>query len=282
MKRILLPTDFSPNALHAIHYAMKLMRDSTCVFYLMHAYTPDLYRVDYALGSPGILGLPDDYQQKAEKALEKLREQILANFHEPRHSFVSHAALNTLKAETKRMVKNENIDLVIMGTQGVTGAKDILFGSNTVQLFRESDVPVLAVPETYTFDKLDQILFPTDYDIDFDGPTLDVLLELTDLWGANLNIIHVTPPNGLTQKQKKNQQALEKRLRKFNYELHDLPDQPLVDAINAYGQTWSIDLLAMVENQHSFFEGLVREPVLKTLGLYTAVPFLVMPKTLKN
>ena len=282
MKRILLPTDFSENALHAIRYAVRLLKDTTCVFYLMHAYTPELYRVDYALGSPGQLGLPDNYQQKSETSLEKLRDQLLKEFHDPRHTFVTHAALNTLKMEAKRMIQNENIDMVIMGTQGVTSAKDIFLGSNTVQLFNELDVPVLAVPEKYQLDGLSQVLFPTDYKIDYRGPFLDTLLRLLDIWGAKLNVLHVTPPTGLTPTQQVNKEALEKRLEKLNYELHDLPDQEITDAINAFQKEWSIDLLAMVQNQHSFWERLIREPVVRNMGLHTDIPFLVLPENQKN
>ncbi|NAY92420.1 universal stress protein [Muricauda sp. JGD-17] len=282
MKRILLPTDFSENALHAIRYAVKLMKNSTCVFYLMHAYTPELYRVDYALGSPGQLGLPDNYQQKAETALKKLQSQIEKDFHDSRHTFVSHAALNTLKMEVKRMVKNENIDLIIMGTQGVTGAGDILFGSNTVQLFRESDVPVLAVPEAYEFDELNQILFATDYKVDYSDPILDTMLELANTWNSSLNVMHVTPATGLTAAQQSNKENLEKKLTGLDYKVHDLPDQELTDAINAFQKEWSIQLLVMMQNQHSFFERLVREPVIKTIGLHTEIPFLVLPSNPKN
>ncbi len=282
MKRILLPTDFSDNALHAIQYAVKLLKDTTCVFFLMHAYTPELYRVDYALGSPGQLGLPDNYQQKAETALEKLRDHLLKESREPRHTFVTHAALNTLKMEAKRMVQNENIDMVIMGTQGVTGAKDILLGSNTVQLFNELNVPVLAVPEKYQFKRLEQVLFPTDYKIDYEKSTLDTLFWLMNVWGARFNVLHITPPTGLTAEQQKNKEALENRLVKLDFELYDLPDQEITDAINAFQKEWSIDLLAMVQNQHSFWERLIREPVVRNMGLHTDIPFLVLPENHKN
>ena len=76
MFKVVLPTDFSENAFHAISYAVKLLENSTCIFYLVHAYTPAIYRVDYTLGSPGQLGLPDDERYKAEEALEKTRKRI--------------------------------------------------------------------------------------------------------------------------------------------------------------------------------------------------------------
>src|SRR5690606_40442057 len=134
MMKIVLPTDFSENAFHAIEYALRLCEKVTCVFYLVHAYTPPIYRIDYALGSPGQMGLPDDHKYMAEASLEKLIKRIHEKFDNPKHDFVAHASFNTLADEIEDIVKKENMDLVIMGTQGATGAKEILYGYNKLHV----------------------------------------------------------------------------------------------------------------------------------------------------
>ena len=50
MKNILLPTDFSENSWNAIKYALQLFKTETCKFYLLNAYTPIIYDVEYVLG----------------------------------------------------------------------------------------------------------------------------------------------------------------------------------------------------------------------------------------
>ncbi|HBY66519.1 MAG TPA: universal stress protein, partial [Flavobacteriaceae bacterium] len=59
----------------------------------------------------------------------------------------------------KQAVSLYKIDLIIMGTNGATGAKEVLFGSNTLNVIRNVDCPVLAIPENFSFEKMKYSLF---------------------------------------------------------------------------------------------------------------------------
>ncbi|RDY58041.1 universal stress protein [Flagellimonas nanhaiensis] len=282
MKKILLPTDFSENAFNAMCYAVELLQSTTCIFFIVHAYTPALYRVDYSMGSPGKFGLPDDHQHLAETTLDKIVKRLRKLYPNPKHTYVPHAAFNTLDDEMCSVVKNENIDMIIMGTQGATGAKEVLFGSNTVHIFRKVGIPVLAVPSTYKFSALKEIAFPTDYEIDYKRTELDVILWLSKIWESKINVIHVTAPQGLTSEQKKYKRALEKMIKDTPHQVHDLPDQELINAINVFQERVPFGLLVMVKNKHSFLERLFVEPVIRNIGLHSNVPFLVLPYKSKS
>ncbi len=43
MKKILIPIDFSENAINAVNYALALFKDEFCKFYILHAYQEDIY-----------------------------------------------------------------------------------------------------------------------------------------------------------------------------------------------------------------------------------------------
>ena len=277
MIRVVLPTDFSKNAFHAISYAVKLLENSTCIFYLVHAYTPPVYRADYTLGSPGQFGLPDNEKYKAEEALEKTIKKIKAQFNVPTHSFVVHAAFNSLTDEIASISQKENIDFVVMGTQGATGAKEILFGSNTVNVIQKTEIPVLAVPSTFEYKPPYNILFPTDYEVDYKKANIDFLLKFSKLVHSKLHIMHVANPDGLDGDQADNKTYLEGMLLESNHKFYDLPNQELIGAINGFQKENPVELLAMVKNKHSFIERLFVEPIIKNIGLHAKVPFLVLP-----
>ncbi|WP_418501594.1 universal stress protein [Flagellimonas sp.] len=277
MTKILVPTDFSPNAFHAIEYALRLCENATCEFYLLHVYSPPIYRIDYALGSPGQIGLPDEHKYIAESSLEKLLEQIKEKFENHRHTFVLHASLNTLVDEIKNIVQRENIDFVVMGTQGATGAKEILLGSNTVQAMENMEVPVLAIPSNFGFELPRHLLFPTDFEVDYGRAPLDFLFWIAKLWHSKIHILHVSSPGGLTLEQENNKAKLEGLMLEHNHDSHDLPDQELIQAINSFQERMPIDMLSMINNRHSFFERLFMEPVIKNIGMHSKVPFLVLP-----
>ncbi|WP_375324143.1 universal stress protein [Flagellimonas sp. GZD32] len=280
MVRVILPTDFSENAYNAITYAVKLLEHSTAVFFVMHAYTPPIYRMDYTFGSPGQFGLPDDQRYQVEEELDKTRKRIESEFPNPKHTFFTHAAFNALGDEIESMSRLENVDFLVMGTQGATGAKEILFGSNTVRTIDKLSIPVLAVPSHYTYGTPHNMLFPTDYEVDYNKAQLPFLLTISKLWHSKLHILHVAHPDGLTEEQSDNKTFLEGKLLERNTEFYDFPDQEVVTAINNFLKDNTVEMLVMVKNKHSLIEKLFVEPVIKNIGFHSEIPFLVLPYNL--
>lgn len=118
MKKILLPTDFSDNAWNAIVYALNFFRNESCTFFILHTYTPTFYRLDYMLGGPAFSAIPDTGVERAQAGLEKTLSDISGQYSNPKHQFQGLSAFNTLTDEIVEVTKRENIELVVMGTQG--------------------------------------------------------------------------------------------------------------------------------------------------------------------
>ena len=277
MKNILVPTDFSDNAFNAIRYAVQLYKGQETTFYLLHTYTPPIFQVEYLFYSPSQVGLGDPYQVKAIKQLQELKERLQREFDNPKYTFVTRAAFNTLTDEVLNMTLNERIDLIVMGTKGVTGAKEILFGTNTIQVINKATCPVIAVPSGFEFEAPKSILFPTDYVINFDNEQLQQLLEISKKNDADVDVIHVSAGYELTKDQEKNKQKLNSVLDKINHQFHNLPDQGVIDAINQFLSKKKMNLLVMVRNKNTFLERLFVEPVIKKIGININIPFMVVP-----
>lgn len=281
MKKILIPTDFSVNAYNAISYALKLYKDEEATFYLMNTYTPAVYQSEYLLFSPGQIGLGDIYQENSEKKLNEVKDCVMEEFNNPKHTFMIHSAFNTLVYEIVETTKNENIDVIVMGTQGATGAKEILLGTNTVHVIKNALCPVLVVPPGYTFEAPKEILFPTDYDVDFMQTGLQVLTDLAKFHGSKIDILHVSLGNELTTKQLENKSKLGESLANIPHRFHDVRDQEIITAINDFQTDQKINLLIMIRNKHTFLERLFIEPIIKKIGFHVTIPFLVLPHNSK-
>ena len=158
MTRILLPTDFSENALTAIRYALTLYKDLKCTFFLLNSYMPPVYHTEYLMGSPAQIGLGDIVQQNSQDNLEALKNTLEKEFNNPLHTFITHSALNVLSSEITRTVEAEKIDIIVMGTQGASGAKEILLGTNTVHVIKNAKCPVLVIPSSFEYEAPEQIL----------------------------------------------------------------------------------------------------------------------------
>ncbi len=277
MKKILLPTDFSDNSIKAISYAFKIFKNAKCKFYLMHTYMPPVYNAEYLVGSPGLIGLGDVMQETSMTQLEKLKSRLEKEYNNPNHSLVIHTAFNTLVNEVMETVESEGIHLVVMGTKGATGAEEILFGTNTVHVIRKANCPVLVVPPNFEYENPMEILFPTDYEIVYNKEKLSPLLDIANEYGSQINVLHVSTGYELTPDQEKQKKGLEKILGNTAL-FHNVPNNEIIDAINAFQAKEKINLLVMVQNKHTFMERLFIEPVIKKIGFHVTIPFLVIPQ----
>ncbi|MEX0289187.1 MAG: universal stress protein [Flavobacteriaceae bacterium] len=277
MMKILLPTDFSDNSFEAIRYALLVFKDVETTFYLMHTYTPPVYHTEYLLEFPAQYGLGDAYQQTAQEELEKLKQRLEVQFKNPKHSFVIHAAFNTLLNEVADIVDQQDIDLIVMGTKGATGAKEILFGSNTVHVIKRAQCPVIAIPPHFEYEAPKEMLFPTDYEIEYDKEKLAKFLNIAKLHKSRINVMHVRTGYDLTEVQETNKQQLESLLGSSSI-FHDMPDNGIIAAVNEFQLMNPVNLLVMVQNKHTFLERLFIEPVIKKIGFHITVPFMVIPQ----
>ncbi|SDS13207.1 Nucleotide-binding universal stress protein, UspA family [Maribacter dokdonensis] len=277
MTRILLSTDFSENALTAIRYALTLYKDLKCTFFLLNSYMPPVYHTEYLIGSPAQIGLGDIVQQNSQDNLEALKNTLEKEFNNPLHTFITHSALNVLSSEITRTVEAEKIDIIVMGTQGASGAKEILLGTNTVHVIKNAKCPVLVIPSGFEYEAPEQILFPNDFEVWLDKKSLEQLLKITHSHISLVNVMHVYTGDELNPIQEKNKEQLAKVLSESGF-FHEVPSNEVIAAINEFQIKQKINLLVMIQNKHTFFERLFIEPVIKKIGFDVTVPFLVIPQ----
>ncbi|RCW92012.1 universal stress protein [Winogradskyella arenosi] len=281
MRQILLPTDFSKNAWNAITYAIQLFKDEACTFHILNVYTPIIYHLEYVVGYPEQFGLVDAVRDTSKRHLEETLTKIRTtlNLYEG-HEFKTYSKFDTVHAGIKTAVEDLNIDLIIMGTKGATGAKEVLFGSNTVHLFNAINCPILAIPSQFTFEAPHELLFPTDLELNYEAVPLQVLKHIVEKNHARLNIMHVSTGYELTEKQEQNKATLAAQFKNLAYLYHDIQHNEIPKAINEFQVKHKIDLLVMINNKHSFFENLFFKKTLHQIGFHLNVPFLVLPSAL--
>ncbi|WP_178988329.1 universal stress protein [Winogradskyella schleiferi] len=278
MKQILLPTDFSENSWNAIAYAIQLFKDEECTFHLLNTYIPVIYNLEYVIGYPEQFGLVDAVRDTSRQNLFKVVSRISSEFIKTKnHTFQTHAKFDTMLSGVRDAIEEFDIDLIVMGTKGATGAKEILFGSNTVQVFNEMKCPVLAIPSGFAYKAPHEILFPTDLDAIYKHSNLKILKDIVSSNQARLNAMHVSTGYELTEKQERNKDLLESMFKDSAFLFHDIKTMEVTHAINEFQVKHKINLLVMINNKHSFFENLFFKNVINQIGFHLNVPFLVIP-----
>src|SRR5680860_799480 len=277
MIKILLPTDFSENAYNAIKYAVELFENEESNFYLLNTYTPVLYDTEYILYSPSPLSLHEIYRNKSLKGLEKIERQINKDLPNSKHKWELVSSFNMLSDEIKIQVKEKKIDLMVMGTQGATGARMILFGTHTVHAIKKASCPLLAIPSGFKFKTLKNILFPTDYDLKFTDKYLNFLKRLIEKHASTIHIVNVYFGIPLDTEQEKSKKFLIDYFKNIQHEFYKIEKSSVPEGIDEFQNKNPVDLLVMISNKHSFFENLLFRPVINEIGFHIKIPFLVIP-----
>ncbi len=277
MKKILLPTDFSENSLNAIRYAVQLFKDQKCNFILLNTYTPVIYHVQYMEVGAAQFGLLDALREKSQNGLKTVQDTIEKEFPNPKHFFSRISAFNMLVSEIELLYEEKTMDMIVMGTQGASGLKEVLFGSNMIHVLKNSKCPLLAVPSAYTFQAPHELLFPSDYGVDFEERHVSEIKNIASLFAARLHILHVTNADELTASQEENKQKLATHFKGISHLFHTVHHHDIGVAISEFQSQSRIDFLAMLNNKHSFFENLFFGSKVKRIGLHLDTPFLVIP-----
>ena len=280
MKNILLPTDFSENAWNATQYALELYKNDACHFYLLNTYTPAIVHSRFmAVNTEGRL-LEDACHSASEQGLKKLLKRLSQNQLHPEHHFSTISSFNLLTEQIKETVEELNIDMIITGTQGASGLKEIFLGSNTVRIIKSKlSCPVLVVPESYSFKAPKEIALVTDFKRNFDAAVIAPIKQMAIHLEARVRIMHINENEQLNKYQKSNLSILEEYLSEVRTSLHWMPHfASKADVIQAFIEELGIDMLAMVRYSHSFLEELTREPVITKVAFHTNIPLLTIPE----
>ncbi|WP_103864151.1 universal stress protein [Aquimarina sp. I32.4] len=280
MKRILVPTDFSNNAYSALFYATRLFKDEECIFYILNTFdvqTPVFTsRLDTGKGDKLYKKLSNESQEKLDEVVHAITRET----REFNHTFESLSVSKKILETINKTIQNKDIDLVVMGTKGASGAKEVLVGSNTVKVIKKiKDCTVLAIPSELEYQNPSEIAFATDFKTAFTKEELRPITDIATMCSSNIRILHISEKEKLDDTQEHNLQGLKDNLGDLNYCIHWIPRMEQKTAhITEFIETANIDILCMAHRKHGFIESVTREPVIKKLGFHLSIPFLVIPE----
>ncbi len=191
LRKILVPTDFSPSAAEALTYGLDLARKTDATVYLVHVMghvEGDVYSpVRYAPETTALQEGPEEAvhdllcREIAARDTTGLRVEPIK-----RHGMAVAPTLLHLAEEAR-------VDLIVMGTHGRRGVKRFLLGSVAEEVVRQAPCAVLTVREGKPQHPVRHILAP----VDFSAQARVVLRHaraLAALYGASVSVLHVVEP----------------------------------------------------------------------------------------
>nr|WP_321244046.1 universal stress protein [uncultured Psychroserpens sp.] len=279
MLSILLPTDFSENSMNAIKYALEFFKYQKTTFYFMNAYQNEFYDHDELVSRDVFEDVLNSVRNESQTSLENLLKTVKEISPNPRYTYHIISAYNTLVDEANLISEAKNIDLIIMGTKGKSDERHIVFGSQTFQVLKYVQCPVLAIPSNYTNTQPKHILFPTNYLMPYKRRELKLLSNLAKSYRSIIDVLHVSKSHKLSIRQEDNQAFIKDTLRENEVNFCHENNKKVAETIKKHIKEKNIDMITMVNTQHSFLEDMLFPSTIDKVSLGLEIPILAMQNT---
>lgn len=278
MRRIVIPTDFSKNATHALEQACLFFKLSYCEFYLVHTYSEEVFEESLFYAPSEAPVLKSDIKATVNQKLIDLLEYIQEKNHNPLHRFKIRAIDHSLLDGIDNLIQQEEIDLVVMGTKGSKNNPEVVFGSYTLNMIKYVDCPVLVIPEKYEFKRPQNFLLATNFEVP-KRKDLKLLEIMAKDFKAKFHFLHQTKEPQLSPKEKEIKEFICAVLKDCDLEFHLLDGDNLIQTIYRFMNKTPVDLIIMTNTYTHYFEKKMDKRAIDYMTLGTEVPLLICQNT---
>jgi nucleotide-binding universal stress UspA family protein len=276
IKRILVPTDFSETGLLALEHAAYMAKLCKAHLYLLHVV--ESFEYAYSEYEPEVMvkdleGVQHVATEKLEKAAARLETQ---------YGIQVSTLLNNGKPSTgiAESVKDNDIDIIVMGTHGAKGFEEFIIGSNAHKVVNISSCPVITIQASARDIQFTNIVMPIDNSL-HSRQKVNYVIELASHYGAKIHML------GLLDSNEEMNEADEK---KFNIKLDAAENvlkksglsytRKLVKGHNIaieamkYSEEVGADLLVIMTDHESSLSGIFMGPLAKQIVNHSKVPVM--------
>lgn len=278
MKHILVPTDFSRQADNALNFAIQMAKIFPAEITLLHVFemSGNMY-TDY-------IGINKEFTDTVRNEVKQKLEDLREEFAQKEGIVVKWLVYQgTVNSEIHQAAEENDIDLIIMGTHGARGIRENLFGSQTWGVIRQSRIPVLVIPQDYSWKKPEKLLMATNQ-FEKQPAILDPLFQLSKIFDAHIQVAV------FTEKEDEPEIYPEHNRQIIEYEkelLAEYNDESL-STIHLYGEDFEqtlqehiskagIDILAMITYHRNFLDRMLHPSQTRRMAFHTSIPLLAIP-----
>jgi nucleotide-binding universal stress UspA family protein len=274
MNTIIVLTDFSNSASNAARYAAGLTHQidvKNIILFNSYEYKP----VATDIPMSGQVGMNVLRQQSITK-LQELKSELLTLASEKTRIEVL-ASENPLILAIHSLINLYHPELTVMGITGMSGFERALIGSNTINIAKEISSPLLLIPKSASFRKINKVVFATDLSAGLQRSAAEIKRIINSL-AADLIILNVESAGA---------DHFNADMVTEHTELHDLWDnenpeyyfiekKDVAEGITEFIKTHDTQLLIAIPKKHGFFESIFRKSITKELTYHTPVPLLLL------
>ncbi len=203
MKKILIPIDFSRHSEYALEVAATIAKKNSATLVVLHM-----------MGLSEAVLTKDESQEMFEAIYYmKLAEKRFNDFLDKDYlkGIVVETTVQNYKEfhEINNVAQDFEADLIVMGSHGASGLKEVFVGSNTEKVVRTSNIPVLVVKNAMDHFEMNKVVFACDFNMDFIEPFKKAWNFFKNL-DAEFQVVFINTPEKFMTTQ-----AMEEKAFKF-------------------------------------------------------------------
>ncbi len=267
MHRILVPTDFSDNTQTALNYAIDLANQFSCKLTLFNTYKLS-HRAGMFIGVERLMR--EESREQMAELLKKTRGRV-----EKEVILEGKVAKGEAITTIIRAAKKLETDIIVMGTQGASGLKEVFIGSTTNGVMVGSKTPVLVVPSEFEYRPFRTIALSVDDKMISSKVSIEVLRMIIYKYNANVCTVHIGSEGSITNTI---EESLAKTLEgiKFNFHKIEANEQNINLELETFVKSEKVDMLCMIKRDRGFWGNLFHSSVTTKEVFHSAVPILVL------
>lgn len=243
MKRILVPIDFSKPAINAFRLALDVASQSKGMVHLLNVIElPVLHDTLLAPVVDFEQALLTELKTKSESEFKKLSNR----YNKGGVKVAFDVEFGPVSKTIIDYIGEHDVDLVLMGSHGASGMREIFIGSNAEKIVRHSPVPVLVLKD-YMKGPIKNIVFPNTLETEKREDLVMKVKALQAFFKARLHIVFINTPLNFTSDD-----VTHERLQKFahrfmlkDYTINVFNSRDEEEGILQFSRQIDADLIAM-------------------------------------
>lgn len=273
MEKILVPTDFSDIANNALEEAVQIAKKTKSGIVLLTVIEEGSSSSVRVTGQP----IPKDLQENIFmiKLIEKRKQQLadIINQYDGITIFPE-MRLGSPFQSISEIVSEQDVELIVMGTKGISGFEELVIGSNTEKVVRHARCPVLSVHDKSSA-KYENIVFATSMSDKEEG-LIKLLRRIQTTYDSKLHLVWVNTPNNF-ERDKLTKERMKRFVDKYNLNncsLNIYNDITEEDGIICFAEEQKADIIAMITHGRTGFAHLIAGSIAEDVVNHTKRPVL--------
>ncbi len=276
MKKILVPTDFSKTAAMATDVAFDIAKRSGASITLLHVIeeaTGGSFNVEGQIAGSNMVD-----RLFTLKLIEKAKSQMEKVVKDPKYSAVKvdgELRVGNPYHGMRTIIAEQKVDLIIMGTAGQTGVSNMLIGSNTEKVIRNSHCPVLTVQKKPVTGDFKNIVYATAMSKD-EEVFSRIVKNTQQIYNAKIHLVRINTPGDFQRDQvvRDYMEKFAKRLGLKNYTINIYNDLSIEEGVIRFSDYIDADLIAMATHGRSGFAHVIAGSVAEEVASHSRRPVL--------